>query len=304
MIGLDGYTWERLNETNMGWNWAKRFRYKAEMETYNHTVPSNLAVLTGQEPQFKCWHYDDVSGCDKLFSIRDVKEPLLWDLLESVGKLRFWIGFPLITEVRHVKGIMFGSYVTHGELVFPSWLKTDIPNPSILHAGETVVSLLNNLNWILETASKYTRFNWDLMMVYVSTPDAVHHLNSEFNQTKKPVLTNKEASKVMDALDYKLSKFIEKTKFKTCIVYSDHGAPYSIFHHPTGILLIESCHKVKTKQKPHILDLYPTILASLGLEDPKAIGENLITPNQTKNPETSHSFKEKIKQRLRKLGYL
>lgn len=272
VVGLDGYPYQRMKEKHECF--SDLFPYLNRITTYTHTVPSLSAVLTGKPPEHHSWHYDKQGKDKKLFSHKQIKHPLLWQTLTELNKSQFWIGCSLVTEVEPVTGIMFGGYATQGPLVSPSWLQKEIGDTSIVHAGETKEQMLRNLHWIFETTEKFKRISWNLMFVYVCTADAIHHHLGT-------------ADDVMAILDQRLLRFLETVKYKTGIIFSDHGNLSSDkrIHIPEGILLTTRKERAK-----HILDVYQLIVGSV-----------TSTSNRSIEPVP---FFSTIRNRLKRLGYI
>jgi len=232
LICLDGYDPRFAKDIK----WKERFDMFYEIDTEDHTIPSNCWILTGHGTKIRKYMWDVGDKKSKLFSHEDLGGPFLWEKLEEKGLSQVWISIPIIRPLPKVKDAVF----IPGVLSRPQ--KSDEKYLNILK--KTKYSLEDLLELVELEFKIYLKYaDRDFVYLYVFWLDPANHRG-----LTKPVKG-------------KVDEWMEKIPLHSkTVVYSDHGRPGGgrgyVGHFPRGILGLKGI----SKRISHIKELHSLIL--------------------------------------------
>lgn len=298
VIGLDG---EDDNFWKIG-DIGLQLDYNGDLETFYATFPSFMCSLTGQR------YSPEVQG--NFVSHRVFGHKMLWDYLGDMKQT--YINIPATYPAEEVNG----SFIC-------GWRKMTLDSTSV-----RPISLLEDLNKIgyylkglfedpavdgkwdeffdmameqirMRTKSiKYLARKDDpelLFAVYTATDECLHQ-RVETRLGKNRIRTMNEI------LSEELVSLIDELQPENTIFFSDHSINEMGYHGPDhpetkwGTWgLITDLEHIPPRDKAHILDILPTILASVDVDILALEGYSLIY---------SESDKKSFTDTLRRLGYI
>jgi len=299
VIGLDG-------EDNYFWNIGDiglQLDYYGELETFYSTFPSFLCSLTGKR------YAQRMQG--DFSSHRVVGHKMLWDYLGDIRQT--YINIPATYPAEEVNGSFICGWKAKSldsNSVRPISLIPKLEKLGYNFGKDLFESPAAEGRWddflnegikqihMRTKAIKYLakKDKPELLFAVYTTTDECLHQRIETRLGKNRIRTMNEI------LSEDLSSIIDEIQPETTIFFSDHSINDMGYHGPDheetkwGTWgLITDLEHIPPRDKAHILDIFPTILASLDVNIPAVEGSSLIY---------SESDKKIFTDRLRRLGYL
>jgi len=299
VIGLDG-------EDDGFWNIKKAeslIDHHGELETYYSTIPSFMCSITGQK------YSPGIIG--KFISHRVFGHKMLWDYLGDMKQTYFNI--PSTYPAEDVNGSFVCGWKAKtlgSNSVRPISLLEDLvkigyyygkdlfEKPAVEGRWHDFIELAIDQIHMRTEAIKYLAKKDEselLFAVYTVTDECLHQRRKERLGEKRIKIMNK-------ILAEDLSSIVEETQPETLIFFSDHSVNLEGYHGPDhpetkwGTWALRSnLEHIPPRDKSHILDVFPTILASLDVDIPAVEGCSLLF---------SESDKKAFTDKLRRLGYI
>lgn len=298
VIGLDG-------EDDYFWNIGDiglQLDYHGELETFYATFPSFMCSLTGQR------YSPDIQG--HFVSHRVFGHKLIWEYLGDMKQT--YINIPSTYPAEEVNGSFICGWKASrldSNSVRPISLLEDLnkigyyrkslfENPAVDDKWDEFFDMAMEQIRMRTKSIKYLARKDDpelLFAVYTATDECLHQ-RIETRLGKNRIRTMNEI------LSEDLSSLIDEIQPETTIFFSDHSINEMGYHGPDhpetkwGTWgLITDLEHIPPRDKAHILDIFPTILASLDMDIPAVEGSSLIY---------SESDKKVFTDRLRRLGYI
>jgi predicted AlkP superfamily phosphohydrolase/phosphomutase len=215
------------------------------------TVPAWACMMTGKDPGRLGIYgfrnrvsraYDDL----KTASSESVREPLLWDMLASVGMRSILLGVPPSFPVKPVRGIRVGCFLTPNttgdDWTWPTSLagelrraigdyQVDVPDFRSDDKDRLLRDLFT-LNRLQFDAAEYllARHPWDFFMMVNIAVDRMHHAFwSSFDPRHRKYVAGNSYQDQMLAfyreVDARIGRLLQFADDQTIVlVVSDHGA--------------------------------------------------------------------------------
>jgi len=192
------------------------------------TSPAWPSFMTGCNPaKHGVYHFFD--GSAKLYTSRDIKKPMFWDILGEYGYKSLVVNVPVTYPPKRINGILITGMLTppNGKFAYPNEvervLKADgyIVNPSksliksLILDKKAFDELVKIERKRTDAIIKLTeRFEFDLVCVVYQITDIVQHMLWD----KKDFVF-----KAYEEIDKEIGKLVEHLSPENIIIISDHG---------------------------------------------------------------------------------